>query len=254
MISVRIGKKHYSMPRAWNELTGQQLIGCLHIINSKQPDASKLLELVRLLTGISRLRFAFASIDELMEYFYLLDFLFEMNTLTKNLLPGYRYLYGPSDNFGNLVVSEYIFSENHYLLYREHGDSTDLDKLIAVLYRPGKSHLRYNYSNNPAGDYRRKFNDNFIDAQARKIRHWPAPIKNAILHYYEGCRLQLVNNYHDVFGGSGEPAKRGMLSLVVSVAENGTFGSFEHVEQLLLHTFMIGLSEAVDRNNKLMKK
>jgi hypothetical protein len=254
MITVRINNRYYSIPREWNELTASQLVDCLDVIYGSWSADKKQLALVRILSGISRWRFQLADVDELAEYFYLLEFLFTSNTLTKNLFPAYGPFYGPGNNFNNVIVSEYIFSESHYQLYKEHGDQADLDMLIAVLYRPGKSVLKYNYSINPDGDYRIKFNDNLIEYHARRIRHWPASIKNAILHYYEGCRGQLVACYEDVFGGSGDPAKRGMLSLVVSMAETNTFGSFEHVEKLLLHTFMIGMSEAVDKSNKAFKK
>lgn len=254
MIFVCISRKYYSMPTAWNELSGDQLVKCLQVISSDWSTDKKELALLRILTGISRWRFLFADVDELAEFFYLLEFLFQDNKLTKNLLPAYDSLYGPGDNFCNLVVSEFIFAEDFYQKYKEQNNPVDLDNLIAVLYRPGKPFLLYNYTTNPDGDYRKKFNDHLVEYYASKIRKWPIEVKNAILHYYEGCHRQLTEAYGDVFGGSGEPAKRGMLSVVVSMAENGTFGNFAQVEGLLLHTFMIGLSEAIDKASKLTVK
>ncbi len=251
MTFIKIGDKYYPMPTCWNELTGDQLVRCLPVIYADWSDGKKQLALLRILTGIGRWRFLFAHPAELSEYFYRLSFLFEQNTLTRNLVPRYDGLHGPGDNFCNITVSEFIFSETFYLRYRENNEIADLDMLIAVLYRAGRFILTYNYRINPAGDFRRKFNDNLIDHYVKKIRRWPIGVKNAILHYYEGCRGRLVESYSDVFGGSGEPARRGMLSLMVSMAETGTFGPFDQVEKLYLHTFMIGLSEAIDKAEKM---
>jgi len=242
------------MPRAWNELTKKQLITCLNIIENGWPDDRKRLALIRCLTGISWWHFAICPVTELQEYFYLLNFLFDDNTLTKNLLPVYDNLYGPSNFLQNIIASEYIFTENHYLLYKEHASETDLDCLIGILYRKGKNMWRYDYLVNPEGDIRLPFNDNLIPWYASKVKDWPPKIKRAILHFYEGCRQQLVVNYSDCFGGSGEPAKRGMLSLVVMMAETSIFGDFEKVEKLLLHTFFIGLSENIDQARRAQPK
>jgi len=251
---IHLYNKYYETPAAWNELTQCQLITCLRIIESNWPEDRKRIALIKCLSGIGWLRFIFCNMREVSEFFYLADFLYEENTLTKNLVPVYQDRYGPGDFFQNLVVSEYVFTENHYHLYKEHAEEKDLNCLIGILYRRGKSRIAYNYSENKAGDLRRPFNDNMIEKYARDVKHWPAEIKRCILHWYEGCRQQLYNHYHDCFGGSGEPVKRGMLSLVVMMAETGTFGDFEKVEKLLLHNFFIGLSENIDQLNRANKK
>lgn len=247
---IQIGKKYYSFPEIWNELTGQQLVQVLQIIDSKYSDEKKRLRLVQRLAGLNNWRFLFANVDELAEYFYLIQFLMEGNTLTKNLLRDYKGFHGPADSLSNLVVKEYIYAESYYLAYKEQGSILDIDNLVAVLYRPGKEN--YNRKLNPDGDVRTAFNEHLIGHYGAKIHHWPLEVKQAILHWFEGCRLKMIEDYSDVFSGEGGvPAKRGLLSIAVSMAEATTFGSFQDVEVLNLHTFMIGMSEAVEKSRQI---
>jgi len=254
MVTIHLNNRYYELPAAWNELTKKQLITCIKIIENDWDDDRKRISLMKCLTRISRFRYMICPMAELEEFFYLLNFLFDTNTLTKNLLPAYQKFYGPADFLENIIASEYIFTENHYLLYKEHNSTDDLDSLIGILYRKGKSSWRYDHLLNPAGDRRLPFNDNLIPYYALRVKNWPAEIKRIILHFYEGCRQELVSTYSDCFGGNGEPAKRGMLSLAVMMAETGTFGDFEKVEKLLLHTFFIGLSENIDQARRLTPK
>lgn len=252
MKQILISKKYYNFPETWNELTGDQLVQVLQVLEKDWPAEKKLLRLVQRLAGLSSRRFLFADVDEIAEYFYLLQFLLEGNTLTKNLLPEYKGFYGPADSLSNLLVKEYIYAESYYLAYKEQGSLLDLDNLVAVIYRPGKEH--YDYQLNPDGDQRIAFNENLIGHYGSQLHHWSLEVKQAIVHWFEGCRLKMIEDYSDVFSGDGgEPAKRGMLSIVVGMAETATFGTFQQVEQLNLHTFMIGLSEAVEKS-RLMEQ
>ena len=252
MISISLNNRSYAHPTTWDELTGAQLVAILDTLRKDWPADRQRLQLLKILTGMSAWRFWTTDVMQMDEFFYLQQFLEEQNALTKNLIPSYEGYYGPADNFGNLVVSEYIFTESHYTLYREHDSLTDLNCLIAVMYRPGKR--SYDFRLNPEGDTRVPFNDNLVGYHAQYIQKWPMSIKLAILHWYEGCRNNLINQYPDIFGGgAGQPAKRGILSIAVSMAETGTFGSFEKVEKLLLHTFMIGISEQIDKAKQLPK-
>jgi hypothetical protein len=201
---------------------------------------------------MSRWRFFWANVDEMADHFYLLEFLMGENTLTKCVLPEYDDFYGPADGIGNIVVSEYVFTESHYQQWRDNNTDADLNSLCAVLYRPAKK--GYDLRLNSQGDPRLPFNENLTGYYASRISKWPMAVKLAIVHFYEGCRGKLLQDYEDVFGGSGEPAKRGMLSLVVSMAETGTFGEFDKVEKMYLQTFMIGLSEAIEKSKQMEKQ
>lgn len=249
MTTIEINKKYHTLPTAWNELSGRQLVYCMVLFSRTMSDARLQLELIRLLSGISPWQFFRAQVSELSEYFYLLDFLFKENTLTKNLLPNHKDFFGPADDLSNLIVSEYIFAESHYQQYKEQKSIADLNNLCAVLYRPAKAN--YDIETNPDGDVREAFNENLIGYYGSKISHWPTEVKLAILHFYEGCRIKLEADNPDVFGGGGDPLKRGILSVAINVADAGTFGDFSKVERLYLQTFLIGISESMDKVKKM---
>jgi hypothetical protein len=202
------------------------------------------------------------------EYLYLTYFLILSNELTKQVLPEYKEFYGPADDCGNMKMNEFVFSEHYYMAWaaikrRKEEDPAPteeeekeaeklLNNLVAVLYRPARK--KYDYRRNVEGDCRIAFNENLCEYFATsQVYAWPLQVKMAIVHYYEACRQKWVNDNMDVFGGDGEPAKYGLLSVMRGVAKSGVHGTFDNVEQKYVSMILIELNEEVAEAREMEK-
>ncbi|THU34253.1 hypothetical protein FAM09_24860 [Niastella caeni] len=250
MKKVNLNKKWYNIPETWDELTCRQLVQVLRICNLGHTLLVAQVQLFKILTGIRWFILWWNGPMEIEDKLYLVDWVFEENTITKNLLPIYRGRYGPADNFSNLQVCEFIFTEQYYQQYKEEGGVQHLNTLIAILYRPLKK--GYNKLRNEEGDMREPYNDNLTALYVRSVARWPVAIKEAILFWYEGCRTSLVKNNPDVFGGAGgDPAKYGLWSVMRGVAEKAIHGNINDVERMYVHVFMMELNELVAEADRI---
>lgn len=264
---AQIHTHFYSIPESWNELTGRQLIKILQVLHGQQSSEYILLRLFKIITGISRWRLFWLPTYEIADNLYLVEYLLQSNTLTENILPVYKGLFGPKKNFDNLLICEFVFTEAYYMQYIQGPDTTDfipaqwlalkkekqaaLNTLIAILYRPAKKH--YNRNKNVAGDVRQSFNDALTGYFAAKIARWPEAVKTAIVHWYAGCRLQLIRDFPVVFESSPSAGEStyGLWSVMRSVAEKGTFGDFAMVEKQFVKTIMMELTESIKESQRL---
>jgi hypothetical protein len=251
MTIVELNKKYYNIPTTWNDLTGMQLVRVLRVFSGNHTLSYAQVQLFKILSGIRWLKLWLIGPLEVEDKFYLTDWLYDENTLTKNLLPVYRGHYGAADNFSNLQVCEFIFTEQYYQQYKEGGGNIqDLNMLVAILYRPAKQ--GYNKTRNEEGDIREPYNDNLTPLYARKIDRWPIMVKEAMLFWYEGCRTELVKSNPDVFGGAGgEAAKYGLWSVMRGVAEKAIHGNINQVEKMYVHVFMMELNELVAEADRI---
>lgn len=247
MTIAQLGKKYYTVPTCWNELSKKQLIKVMQVLYGGATMIAAQIMLLKILTGISWYRMQLISASHFEEKLYLTDFLLEHNTLTQNLIPKYKGFFGPSSEFANVQVCEFIFAEQYYRHYRdsERDDPksiSHLNMLIATLYRPVKKN--YNVHINPDGDVREIYNDNLTGLYAAKIGRWPAAIKMAILQWFEGCLIGLERDFRPVFQGSGDAvSKYGLWSVMRSVAEKGVHGNISQVEKMYVRVFMMELVE-----------
>lgn len=247
---VTIGKYEYRVPTSWNELTREQLLEVHRAFERTEDPQATLFRLLKILTGMSWWRFVFTPSWILDEFTYLTHFLVSDTDFTKQLLPKYRGLYGPTDNFRNLVMCEFANTEYYYMEWdrqlKDKGtaDEALLDNLVAILYRPAKK--GYDLRRNPDGDPRVAFNENLCTWSAeRKVKRWPTHVKMAIAAWYAGCREQLVKDNPAVFSGGGEEARYGLLSVIRSVAEKGVHGDFDKVQAKPVYLIMVELNEMV---------
>lgn len=255
MLLIQINKKSYNVPENWNELTGRQLLQVMDSLFVKSYSTEQLvLKLFQIITGMSSFRLAATPISELEDFIYLVSFLFKPVDITKNVLLRYKNFYGPDDEAGNLIMQEFVFSEGYFMNWFENKeDAGSINSLISVLYRPGKR--GYNKKLNPDGDIREPYNQNACNYYAKKkIAKWPLQVKLAIAYWYSACRQKLVNDNPDVFGGSGEPAKYGLVSIMMNVAEDGVFGDFDKVEKKHVNLMLMHLNEVVEKAKKMEKQ
>lgn len=244
MIVTNINSKWYKCPAEWNDLTGKQLVKVVTVFENPGEVIEAQLKLLKIITGMNLWQWIRSAVDDLADRFHLIDFLIKENGLTKNLLPKYKGFAGPADDFQNLSMSEFVYSEDFYLRWKEDESKTELlDQLVAVLYRKQKP--GYDEEMNEDGDVRLKFNEYVCKYHGlRSIKRWPLNVKKAIAYWYDGCRKKLVNDFSEIFTGSGgEPAKYGLLSIMTSVAEKGTFGPLEKVEGQYVRLVLMKLDE-----------
>jgi hypothetical protein len=261
MKQIELNKKTYHIPSAWNELSQKQLLKLMDILYSNQDAGSALLQIFRILTCMTQFTFFSTRVKDMEDFLYLCEFLLEKNTLTKNLIPIHEGFAGPKDDFGNLTGLEFVCSEDYYFraFTKDHPDAQRemsiemLNEFVAVLYRPIKDN--YNIKIDPDGDIRSPFNENICHYHAvGQIRYWPLQVKLAIFTWYEGCRQKMIEENPDVFdGGSGEPAKYGLLSVMRTIAETGIHGDFDKVQKMFVKMWMIELNEKAEEVKQLKK-
>jgi len=242
------------VPETWNELTGKQLVQVMKVLYTDDNADTALLSMLRIITGMSWWRWCRVPVWEKMDCLYLAFFLISSNTLTKNVLPEYRGFYGPADDFNNIKGDEFVFSEEYYFKsftqQEEGGDrvfNTEyLDELVAVLYREKKQ--GYDVKRNPDGDVRILFNQNICSYNAKMIiSQWPMEAKMAVFTWYEVCRKEMIEQNPEIFGGgSGEPARYGLISVMRVIAEGGIHGTFEDVQRMEVKMWMVELNEKAE--------
>lgn len=253
MTIICLNKRYYSIPTQWNELSQRQLLAAMNVLISHESVDKTVLQLLRILTGISWFRFLMAPMKEKEQFLYLTFFMVESNELTRQIITRYRRCGGPDDDFNNITGNEYVFSEHYYFQYLQEKQDIYLDQLVAVLYRPLKR--RYNFRINPDGDTRRPFNENECNYRAgHSVRKWPYGVKLAILYWYQACREKMLLDNPDVFtGDSSEPARFGLISLMRTIAEGGIHGTFNEVQNMHVKMWMMELNERVDEVKKQEK-
>jgi len=261
-------KKFHDIPGDWNELTRRQLLEVVAILHRPWLIARQRLALFRVLTGWSWWKMA--AISGLLRYSKLppmwripasfgravdntlrlaeaaelcTDFIYQTNTLTTNLLPSYRRLYGPSGSCANLRVSEWVFAEHYFTEWRTHNKPADLDRLIATIYRPAAKKLG-------TDDSRRPFDGEAgIANRSVRVARWPLSVRTAIGLWYSACRMEKVERHPLLFGGESaadtERPMYGMWSVMRRVAKAGHFGTFDQVAEQFVDTILMELQEAM---------
>lgn len=213
----------YRLPSTWNELTADNLL--LVIDKLQQYDkadatvqAEIKTELVLLLSGlrlpegmtditVEKDGETFAEAEIRNKLLPAIAFLFEKNTLTKQLFPKIRirkrfrvkHLYGPSDNFMNLSFGEFDDAEYFFSIITAQAELTDerlieianaLNMFCAILYREYEERK---------GDSRIAYSAHDNEARAEWFSRADANLKAAILFWYIGCRNQLESDFAPLF-------------------------------------------------------
>jgi hypothetical protein len=245
---IQICGKDYNIPDSWNELTANQLIQVMEACYIKKDDPLViLLRLFKILVDIKFSQWRKIPAEQIDELLYLASFIFDGNAgFTKQLIPCYDNLYGPTDGLTNMLMGEFTFSEHYYMKWQEDKSKDDpLNQLVGVIYRPSKK--GYDFRLNTDGDCRERFNENLCAWRSQNIiSKWPQKVKLAIASWYGGCRQQLVNDNPEVFGGNGEPSKYGLIEVMENIAKDGTHGDFESVENKSVHLMLIHLNITIE--------
>jgi hypothetical protein len=237
---VHYKKRKVLLPESWQELTGRQYVRVIQLLHKPiknewfSADA-----MLRVLTNKNIFAHYLLPADMRWRCYEHINWVYQKQNVTEQLLPVYRGLYAPAGEFNNLKLIEFHFTE---ILYQDYvlskGENVDsLNKLVAALYRSPKNRKSYDYKRDPDGDHRQPFNGNELPFYVRQVRRWPLAVRQAVFVWYDACREQLFKDYREAFTGKAKKNNyaQGLFEMMRSIA-GGKYGVFKDVEQLYVHT------------------
>ena len=203
--------------------------------------------------GDERFLLSAIVVQELIGY---TDFLLKESELTRNLLEwikvdGRKY-YGPADGFYNMTFEEWTYCEQSYAGYSRSKNINDLNKMLAVMYRPevegyDPDDVRFN------GDRREVFNDFLIDRRIEIMKLTSNRIRFAVLLYFQGCQRLLIDKFPLVFTkAGGKDDGLGFLSLV-DYLNGGDVTKNEKIRKQNLWDVMTRLQKIRETANEIKK-
>lgn len=241
MHTIHLNNKKYPIPSRWDELSRDQLIA-IAALSQEQitgPNIAKLffLILTQSLTWWKRMRlqwFCFfqATTEELADFLFLTRSFTEFPDFTRQIIEKIEgdsvLLYAPRSKFSNLTLWEYILSEKYFLAYLRSRDITQLDLLVAVLYRPA----RKDYDPDTHDDIRVPLIDSAVPARAGRLVKIPLSLKLAILMWYDGCRQYTVRSFPEIFPKPKSGTDSGSLADKLAIAKPSGDNWIDLISQL----------------------
>lgn len=248
-------EKQLVLPSEWNELSKKQLIALADIKHNEKDAVEQLIKALHILTGMGAIRFMFLPKDVIVNASEHIKWVFEENTLTTQLIPYHGDFYGPDSHFDNLQMHEFNHAEMAYQELISTKEPEYLDRLVAILYRQAKPD--YDHDRNPDADHRIPFKYGDITWHMGLVSRWPEKVKLAILLWYDGCRMELIDSYPLIFNKSeanDQNLYQGLFTLMHSVAGE-KYGNFDQVENSFVHKILMALNimiEEVEQQKKSM--
>jgi hypothetical protein len=173
---------------------------------------------------------------------------------TINFQPILKKLVGPQDFGIDLRFGEFRIACDIMNCYNDDEDDYILDALVGVLYRKPSKYIG---SEQFDGNFRVKFNKHKIDTNERTIRHIAEYKKYGVYLWFANfCKYLISGDFHiegrdvnfaPIFGvnedadSKRDDDKLGMLSILFTLADAGTFGTFEETDNALLLDVMCKL-------------
>lgn len=245
MNNVQIATERRQLPATWSELTRRQLLAVVPLLfRPASPVTVQVLllrELLRLPIGLW-----FRLTDfQIADHLRLVRWLTEPSKLTRQLLPvlgpWWARLAGPGDWLAGVLVWEFANAEAQLRKWISSQAEADLNRLVAVLYRPRRWlwWLRQ-LSPTHAGDCRQAFNEKRVAARARRVARLPLVERQAVLLYYLGCRAQLEQAYPHLFSGDeGNGKDPNPWLTLIGRLPNDKFGDIAQIGLRPLHTVLL---------------
>lgn len=195
MSTLHHGRHTFTCPGIWNELSFAQLRKIVMLEAQRLPVGEFLERAALVLFNIhwwnlkKRYVFSFLLSDEDQLDLQLFgQFLLDRGKLTINPQPIYRQHHG-LHKWSQLELLEWVLAEGFYVNFTRSKDEDQLNKLVAVLYRPAGTGDPL--SADATGDSRQPFNSNNVEARAKLISRWPLDVRLVALTFYEGIRSQV---------------------------------------------------------------
>lgn len=197
---------------------------------------------------------------------------FRLN-FTKNFIPQVcgKYL-GPADALTDITFCEYRMAHSHYVAYLNSHDEQELNRMIAVLYRPRKSWLWIRQMlNNYDGQKRIPFtsasNPLLLEARAREIASLPMAVRYGIFLFFSGCERFLSSGtiiidgkeidlsvIYEKSGDESDSPDIGLIGILYSLSETKVFGSIAETDNQNLYDIMTRLYQVVKQAKAMEAK
>lgn len=281
-MTIRLNDHITTIPSGWNDLNKKQLLAITSLINKPIEYMEFKAKVLFAFTGwklsqsapeyyiIKTKKHDFTvALWQIVEILDAMDWFFKSTetkagkllhinaTITRCTITHFsvnlRKYYGPADRLYNITFGEYLAADNYFSRYMETKEPGFLNKLVATLYRPkDKKYTKTGYD--ARGDIREPFNDNNIEARAKKISKIPEHVKQAILMFFNGCKIALSETFTEVFSEkSGGKNKFGGLSLVAALS-GGDVTKSKIVREQYLYDVMVSLDETTRSHREIIKK
>ena len=195
-------------------------------------------------------------------------------SFTKNFIPLIcGKFHGPKDALQDITFCEYRMAHGYFAAYLSSHNETDLDHLIAVLYRPAKRFLWLkkllpSFDGQIRTRFNSKSNPLLLEARARKIAKLPMAERYGIFLFFAGSEEFLAKGTVNVDGkaidlsviyeksddDNSGPPDTGLIGVLYSLAETKVFGSIAKTDNQNLYDIMIRLYQVATQAKAMEAK
>lgn len=186
---------------------------------------------------------------------------------TVNLLPTISRLVGPQSHGSDLVFGEYRKAVEFYNRFTSTHEPEALDALVGILYR--KPSKKKDFMVN--GSRRQVYHEHLIERYAKQASGIPDYVKFGVyLWFGHFCRFIVDGGVFEIegnevcFSGIFERADPdedslqensiGMLSVLFTLADSGTFGNEQATDKTALFKVLLKLLHDKEMNDRIQKK
>ena len=256
----------YQLPEAWDELNEQERNVVFRLLYRK--GLTRPLLRVKLLEKLVFKRTKFVLRATAPEVVYemaeCMQFVFT-EACPLALKPSIRHraanYYLPDSYLHNASFIEFMYADAFLEQIANHEgalkDCEALDKLVAILCRPGKwfwSIRRYGAAADD--DRRQRFNPSNLYHRAKAFRSMPIAYKMYVLNYFIGCKQAILKEYPALFPQkkkqnefAGEQGSS-WQELLKDIAGTRLYGNYDETAYYNLHTILTNLEDDVKRAKK----
>lgn len=277
-------EKNYNVPTAYHELTQDQYLGALAILNNTDQKLEMQWYLVPLLMKIPfselQLLNEVQRVELLMELSFLTDYeaMPSKAMITSFATLGYKNkyipkkvaralsarLYGPGDVLGYLNFGEFMAAETRLETYQRSkengqlGNQKALNEFCGILFRKAAKHRL------KEDDKREPFREGTITANGRVFEAVSNDVKAAIIHNYQGAKQLFPKLYPNLFPKRDENDKAaaeqqrrsqamGWLNTLSAMAERDVIKQSK-IKLESIHSVLYSLNESILHNIKMKEE
>ncbi len=268
---IQIDGKGYTGPDKFEELTEEQFIAVVTIMQQSEKNPSAKWALLPLLYRIPVKEMERLNPVQRVELLAVTDFLYDETKLPyKELIHKIPVqigkaltlytLYGPGDGLKNLIFGEFMAAELKLEAFNKGASPEALDEFCGILYRISDRQSK------KKTDKRIPFSEALIGRYAEKVVNLPVPIKTAIMLQYHGAKKLFPRLFKYVFPQkeedeevekgqkkSGQSSSMTWLNAAISMANNDVT-KISLVEATPLHLTLKVLNDTIKENQELQRK
>lgn len=248
------------LPSKWSELTDRQIMDIVPLIYSGTASLPvQRLQVLKKLLKWPDETWAMLHPEQVWDLTRQIGWIWESSIGTSKLRfftwKG-KSFYLPSPGLKDMSGLEFAAAEQHLKEFtRDGGTAHSLNRLLATICRPLKSET---------GLEREPYSSDHAEHMAIEFRSVNLGMRMAILQWYVAQIKDLQANYPKVFpksepapgatSGGGPLAEFGMLAILFSLADQGTFGDFEKTCTTNLHTILLYLTKKALEHEELERQ